>query len=401
MRRFPRSPGRGLWLLVALLVACAPAGPGGAPAGGAKAEGCADRYDAQRDYFPDKMTLKHAKGFRIEYQKNFKVITVTNPWRDAKEQFQYVLVQCGTPAPKSGYEQAQVVHVPIKSIVTMCTCHQPHIEILGLHSQLLGVSDFKWITNANIAKMRNEGKLVEVGSGPTLGVEKVLNLNPDVVMTYGLGDASRDSHPKLREAGVKVAMNSEYMEDSALSRSEWLKFTAAFFNKEAAATKAFDDMVVSYESLAARAKNVKVKPTVFSGVPFQGTWFQPGGNSWVGKLLADAGANYLWADDTSTGSIPLSFEAVFDRAKNADIWINPAPLTTMGDLLGRDSRFSEFGAFKNGRVWHNYVKVNEYGNPHYQADGIASPHLILADLVKILHPHLLPEHQLIWHSLLK
>lgn len=140
---------------------------------------------------------------------------------------------------------------------------------------------------------------------------------------------------------------------------------------------------------------------MFSGVPYQGTWYQPGGNSWVGKLLVDAGASYLWADDKSTGSIPLSVEAVFDRAKNADIWIHPAAITTISGLQARDSRFVEFAAFKNGRVWHNYAKVNEFGNTVYHEGGVANPHLLLADLVKILHPQLLPEHTLLWHAPLK
>lgn len=40
-----------------------------------------------------------------------------------------------------------------------------------------------------------------------------------------------------------------------------------------------------------------------------------------GPLFKDAGAAYPWSDNTETGSIPLSFETVFNRAGKADIWL--------------------------------------------------------------------------------
>src|ERR1700741_4887006 len=47
--------------------------------------------------------IQYAKGFTISYHENYKVITVLTPWKDAKEQFKYILVQRGTAVPK-GYQ---------------------------------------------------------------------------------------------------------------------------------------------------------------------------------------------------------------------------------------------------------------------------------------------------------
>lgn len=47
----------------------------------------------------------------------------------------------------------------------------------------------------------------------------------------------------------------------------------------------------------------------------------PGGKSTTGRLYQDAGAAYVWAEDEHSGSIPLSFETVFDRGQDADFWL--------------------------------------------------------------------------------
>ena len=47
----------------------------------------------------------------------------------------------------------------------------------------------------------------------------------------------------------------------------------------------------------------------------------PGGRSTVGRTFADAGADYVFSDLKNSGSSPLSFETVYEKAKDADIWL--------------------------------------------------------------------------------
>ncbi len=42
--------------------------------------------------------------------------------------------------------------------------------------------------------------------------------------------------------------------------------------------------------------------------------------------------------------------------------------------------------------------MGEKGGNEYMELGYARPDIILADLIKILHPHLLPEHQLYFYK---
>lgn len=188
------------------------------------------------------------------------------------------------------------------------------------------------------------------------------------------------------------------MEDTPLGRSEWLKFTALFFNKDEQAETIFSEIADKYERVAQKAKSVKNRPIVFVGFNFKGTWYMPGGKSYVAKYLADAGANYLWSDDKSSGSLPLSFEVVLERAANADYWLNfSQSWNKLKDLVVEDNRYADFKAMKIGNLYNNNARVNENGGNDYWEGGISNPDMVLSDLIKILYPEMLPNHKLFYY----
>lgn len=363
-------------------------------------DGCIDAFDPTVDYFPEKLTIDYSEGWTIEYFNHYKVITVLNPWRNAEETFQYVLVQCGAPAPE-GYDNAQIIETPINSIITMSTTQLPHLLKLERLDALIGHDDFAYVNTPEVRALIDAGKLIEVGGGADVNVELVLDANPDLVMTYGLGNPQWDAHPKLLEAGLKVALNSEYMETSPLGRVEWLKFTAVFFNEEAKATTVFDEIANRYNEMSEVAKAVEIKPTVFTGVMRGDAWNMPGGRSYVARFLADAGAAYLWAEDETTGSIPLDFEAVFERAADADFWLNTSSWTSRAEAAAADERYTQFNAYQTGAMYNNNARLNENGGNDYWEGGLANPDVVLADLIKIFHPELLPDHELVYYRQLE
>jgi iron complex transport system substrate-binding protein len=358
---------------------------------------CSTVYDPQVDYFPNKVKVTEAKGFTVEYHRNYKVVSVKNPWRNADTTFQYVLVQCNTPIP-SGFKNAQIIQVPINSVVVMSTTHLPLLDKLGLVDRLIGVSDFKQVNTPSVVAKIKAGKVQEVGRSNNTNVEKVLEIKPELVTTYGVGNPKSDSHPKLIEAGLPVAIIAEYMESSPLGRAEWLKFMALFFNHETEAEKVFNDMATKYRSIAKIASQAKIKPTVFSGFDSRGTWYIPGGDSYAAKFIADAGGDYIWKDDRSTGSLNLSFEQVFDRAQTAEYWINSGQAwRTVSDIMNTDRRYAKFSAVKNAKLFNPTARMNATGGNDFWEGGTANPDVVLSDLVKALHPELLPQHQFVYY----
>ncbi|NCJ07823.1 ABC transporter substrate-binding protein [Synechococcales cyanobacterium C] len=392
----------GVWLgaIAALLCACTVSTVADSPdsLAGAERPECVQRFDPEVDYFPDKVKLEEAQGFQVTYHNHYKVVSVQRPWQDATTQFQYVLVQCGTPVPP-GFADAQVVTVPVRSVVALSTTHLVPLEQLGVLDTLVGVSDFQTInTPAVIVKIAAQ-QLTEVSRNAALNMERILALDPELVTTFGTGNPERDAHPKLMEAGLPVAINAEYMESTPLGRAEWLKFMALFFNQEARATNQFNGIAQQYRDLAQRVESVTHRPTVFVGFARNGTWHVPGGDSYVAQFLADAGADYLWSDDPSAGSRPLSFEQVYARAAQATYWLNgDQRWLTQADVVAADPRYGDFLAWQLGNLYSPIARVNEHGGNDYWESGTANPHWVLADLVKIFHPEQLPNHDWVYYQ---
>ena len=364
----------------------------------ARADGsCLESFDPTVDYFPDKAQIDYAKGFQVEYRQHYKVVTVREPWREATDIFQYVLVQCGAPVPE-GFDRAQVIEVPAQTAIALSTTQLPHFTKLGILDRAIGINRIDSVNTPEVRQKFDRGALIEVGSGSTLNVEAVLAARPDLVLTFGTGNTATDSHPKLLELGIPVAIVAEYMESSPLGRAEWLKFTALFFNREAKAEEVFAAIARRYEAAAQRARSVADRPTVFAGFGYRGTWHVPGGKSYVAQFLHDAGADYLWAESDATGSIPLDFEAVFDRAVNADFWLNGSQgWKTREDAIVEDDRYGRFQALQAGRLFNNDARLNPSGGNDYWESGTVNPDVVLADLIQIFHPELAPDRELVYY----
>jgi len=364
---------------------------------------CVRNYDPSADYFPDKADTTHAAGFTIDYRGHYKVVTVLEPWQDADRGFEYVLVQCGTPVP-DGFEAAQVVTVPVRSIVALSTTHLAHLDRLGVVDRLVGTGSADHISTPSVRDRLDRGAAIEVTRNLATNIEAIIGLAPDLVMTHSIGDPEGDVHPVLSAAGLAVVLNAEYVEKSPLGRAEWLKFTAAFFNREAEANALFAAIEREYRAVADRAAAIAPgdRPMVVSGFSYQGTWYVPGGESYAARLFSDAGADYPWSETPMSVTIPLDFEAVYDRAGAADIWLNGDPAwRTPTDAIADDPRYGEFRALAAGRYYSHTARTNSTGGNDYWETGPIEPHLVLADLVQIFHPELLPDRELVYYETLE
>ena len=351
------------------------------------------------DLFPVKADLRYAQGFSIEYRDTYKIVTVLTPWKDSTTTFQYVLVQRGTEAPE-GYDRGQIIEIPVRSLVTMATSYLPYVVKLGVLDTLVGHDNFDYISGAEVLERVAAGQIQEIGEGRNVNIERLLMLNPDLIMTHSVQNVS-DSHPKLLEAGFSVAMNAAYMEQTPLGQAEWIKFIAAFFNKEQAAEAEFNRVADAYEGLAALVRDASPKPTVFVNAPYDGTWWIPGRKGYAAAFLRDAGAAYVWDDMDSSFSTPIDIEVVYARAAEADYWLNPGQWLRLRDGLAVDERFAQFKAFRQGNVFNSNARQNATGGDDYWESGLANPHIILADLIKIFHPELVPDHQFVYYHRLQ
>ncbi len=366
-------------------------------------EGCISDFSADVDYFPEKVEILHADKFTVAYHNHYKVISVQDAY-DGAPGFDYVLVQCGAPAPPAANfaEGAQFIEAPAGDIIALSTTQLPALAQLGLLEHLVGVDSAFYISTPEVIDAVAEGQIAELGFGAQINIELTLDLEPQLVMSYGYNPDS-DAHPVLLEAGVFTALDASWRELSPLGRAEWLKFIALFYNREGTATELYADIASQYEDARQLAADLPEaqRPTVLinSFLGYADAWFIPGQETYVGRLIQDAGGELLLAEAGSASSQGLSFEAVYEGGLAADIWlVETFGVSSQADLLALDSRFGDFAAFQAGAVWNNNADENANGGNNYYEWGVTNPHLILQDLVAILHPDLLPEREFAFYQ---
>jgi iron complex transport system substrate-binding protein len=398
-----------LWstLFIAWAIAgCAPSNPVEGADVGTTAERAAVRnhttdcitdFDPSMDYFPEKAVLKHASNFSVEYFKSYKVVTVHHATEGGMED-RYVLLQCGAPKPElSGkLTGAPIIPVPIASLFSGATTQLPLLFELDRLNVLTGVSESQWVTSKPVLERLKSGKTVEYARGG-INAEFIVSRMPTLVMASGNSDPA---FAAVRLAGIPVVSNAEWLETSALGRSEWLKFMAVFLNEEALAEERFSAIERRYFEIANRTKNIpeNKKVKVMTGGAFRGAYIVAGGRSYVAGLIKDAGGAYVWADNTDTSSISVDIEKQLARAANADIWINGSEQwKSIKGMLADDSRFVEFKPYRTGQVWLYTRRVNEAGANEYWSGGVARPDLILADMIKMFYPELATDYEFQWY----
>jgi iron complex transport system substrate-binding protein len=345
-------------------------------------------------------SIRYAKAFSLEQCDGYRKLHVLSPWRDSKTVFTYVLVPRGRSVPQAE-PGSMVVQTPVQRIVISSSTHVAYLAMLGLEDKIAGIVGCKRIITPQVAARIRSGRIVDVGDGSDMydnfNMERLVDLQPDLIMVYGTGYSEFDRQDKLLEAGFRVALNAEHMETTPLGRTEWLKFIAAFFDKDAEADRLFADIAGRYQNLAAMTRTIRNRPTIFCGSNFRGIWHVPGGRSYTAAFIHDAGARYLWDDDKSAGDMPVNAEAVLSRAGVADFWLNPGMCRSMEELSGEDERFALFQAFRAGRVFNNNARMDPGGGNDFWETGVANPDRVLADLISIFHPELLPRHQRSWY----
>lgn len=345
--------------------------------------------------------VAHAKGFSISNWNGITRLTVQNPWQGAKDvSYHYYLIEKGFKPPQE-IDPAEIIYVPIESIVCLSTTHIGFIEAIGEIEKITGIAGSQYISNSMLRERQKNGLVKDVGYDQGLNYEALLKMKPDVVMVYGVGSETSSYVTKLKDLGFKVVFNAEYLEETPLAKAEWVKFVAGLFQKDELANDLFNSIQEEYDTLTQIASGADSKPGILINLPWKGTWHMAGGNSFFARMIKDAGGKYLWEENEASESFPIDIESVFQRAVHADIWLNTGAANTLNDILAEDDRLKYLAPFSNGRVFNNNARINAFGGNDYWERGIMEPHVILRDLIHIFHPELLPVHNLVYYKQLR
>ena len=352
--------------------------------------GCStNKYDVA-DFNQLVYTPEYASGFDIKGADGYEssIITVTNPWQGADSiTTQLFIARDGESAPE-GFT-GQVLEGDASRIVAMSSTHIAMLDAVGEAGCVVGVSGIDYISNPVIAA--NRDSIGDVGYEGNINYELLISLDPDLVLLYGVNGAS-SMEGKLNELGIPFMYVGDYLEESPLGKAEWMVALSEVVGKRTEGEQVFGGIPFRYNDLKKRvADTVRDAPSVMLNTPYGDSWFMPSTESYVARLVKDAGGDYIYKKNTGNASMPIDLEEAYKLTSEADMWLNVGMANSLDELRTSCPKFSDTRCFRNGSVWNNNLKTNAAGGNDYYESAVVNPDILLRDLVKIFHPELVEE----------
>ena len=342
----------------------------------------------------DTVRMKYSSLLQIVKHADYTVVTIRNPWDTLKVLHTYLLADREKPLPEH-LPEGTIVRTPLQKSVIYSSVHCSLWSELDELKGIGGVCGLEYIKLPQIQEGCRNGSIVNVGNSMNPDIERIIDLRPDAILLSPFENSG--GYGRAGKLNIPIIECADYMETSALGRAEWMRLYGLLLGKEAQADSLFAGIEKEYLTLTQQVKSQNLKrPTVISEMKNSSAWYIPGGNSTMGRLYQDAGADYVYAYLSNSGSVPLAFETVFDRGGNADIWLikyNQPQDKTYSELERDYAPYARFKAFQDRKVYGcntNHVPFYEESPFH--------PELLLKDLIKIFHPELLPDYDLKYFS---
>jgi iron complex transport system substrate-binding protein len=346
---------------------------------------------------PRSSNIRYAVGFDLIPGDGYQRLQIFRHYNETSDTLSYLLIEKGTEIPGHLHDIRQI-QVPVMKIALLHSSYLSYFDFCEADNHIKAISEGKYVYDDSIFQAVQDGRLTEVGYGETLDKEQLLVLGIDLLVTVGWPNSPNKNQEMLDQLGLPMLVFSDWQESTLLGRAEWVKVVAALTGKSEMADIKFNEIASTYDSLKALTANIQDPPKIVCNLPYKGSWYVPGGNSYMSHLLSDAGGKYLWSDDKGSGGLQLGFEAVYAKGMDAEFLINPDIAHSIQDILDKDERLVDFKSMKLGNVYNSINRTARNQANDYWESGIVRPHLILADMIHILHPNLLPKHELVYYQ---
>ena len=329
----------------------------------------------------------YASGFEIvgAEGRQSTLLKVFNPWQGAENtETTLFIVRNGEKIP-AGFT-GQVVKAGARRIVCLSSTYVAMLDALGQVDRVVGVSGRNYISNKYVTT--HPEAVADIGFDGNIDYELLLAQRPDLVLLFGVSGAS-GMESKLLEMGIPFCYIGEYLEESPLGKAEWLVAIAEITDSREKGEAVFEPVPERYDALRAKVAAATSKhPKVMINTPYAGSWFMASTESYVARLIADAGGQYVYTQDTGNQSRPIDTEEAYRLAEMSDCWINVGSAASLKELAEIVPKFMDTRPVREGRVYNNNRRTNPSGGNDYWESGVIHPDLILQDLIRIFHPEL-------------
>ena len=342
------------------------------------------------------VTPVYATGFRVSYTDAGCLVDIQDPQREESQTFHYMLIPRGTDVYQvpEGYTPLEV---PLQRVVCMTSLQLSNFICLDELDRVVGVTSTRHLFNPDMKARLADGRTQKIGIEGNFDNEVILGLDPDLIL---ISPFKRGGYEALKGVDIPLIPHLGYKEMTPLGQAEWIKFIGLLTGEEEKANRVFAGIEERYNGLKDLTKDVKERPVVLSGELHGGNWYVGGGRSFLAQIFHDAGGAYFLPDDENSGGLNLDFETVYSQTADAKYWriVNSyAGTFTYDALKAEDARYADLGAFRNRGV----IYCNMREKPFYESMPV-QPDVVLADLIHIFHPDLLPaDYQPVFYELLK
>ncbi len=359
--------------------------------------GCRKSRLSTSDAVGDTIPLRYAQNLTMVRYSDGILVELKDPWHEGRILHRYWLTEDSNSKPSAILSPLSSLHSPLSSIkfplqrsVVFNTAHASLIGMLNATDRIAGVADLKYMLLPDVQRRVQQGEIVDCGNSMSPDIEQIVSLHADAILLSPFENSG--GYGRLEKLGIPIIECADYMETSPLGRAEWMRFYGLLFGCSQQADSLFSMVEHAYcalrDSVASTSQPLNVSTSLLTERLTGSTWYVPGGKSTMGRLIADAGATYAWADDDHSGSLALSFETVLSKSGNADVWLmntsSPQPFT-YESLAAEHHGYTQFKAFRDRNIYF----INTLQVPYFEEVSFR-PDLLLRDYITMLHPN--PQH---------
>ncbi|MBQ6688164.1 MAG: ABC transporter substrate-binding protein [Bacteroidales bacterium] len=272
------------------------------------------------------------------------------------------------------------IYKPFDNLVCMSSTHVAGLSAIGADSVITAVSGLDYICAGRL----KEAGVFDVGYESSMDFERIVSLHPDAVLAYTVSGAEPQYITKLRSLGIPVLVLYDHLESHPLARAEYIRLYGALTGRQHVADSIFSCVCERYLAIAETSRTHSTGVKVLMNIPYGDLWYVPGGNSYMARLVQDAGGEVLGAKKGQSASRVISLEYAWSLSREADIWLNPGYCSTRRQLESVHQLFPFFGPLADGLpVYNNTLRMSPEGGNDFFETGSVRPDLILADLTAI------------------
>ena len=341
------------------------------------------------------VTTQYAAGFSVRYTDAGCLVDIQDPLREESQSFHYLLVPRGSK-PAQVPDGYTLLEVPVARIVCMTSLQLSNFICLDELDRVVGITSTRHLFNPTMKQRLADGRTQKIGIEGNFDNEVIIGLDPDLIL---ISPFKRGGYEALKGVDIPLIPHLGYKEMTPLGQAEWIKFIGLLTGQETKANEIFAGIEKRYNDLKALAADVRERPVVLSGELHGGNWYVGGGRSFLAQIFRDAGGAYFLPGDENSGGLNLDFETVYSQTAHARYWriVNSyAGQFSYDALKAEDARYADLYAFQNKGV----IYCNMREKPFYENMPV-QPDVVLADLIHIFHPELLPaDYQPAFYELL-